>query len=100
MCDAPQVYALQQKVNSVFYIEVLMCIKGSIQQKMSRQWRKKWILHHNNALSHLPHSAVFGAELNFNQPHPQYSPHLSPCNFYLFLSLKNGLKCHCLASEE
>jgi hypothetical protein len=33
MCDAPQVYALQQTVNSVFYIEILMCVKGSIQQK-------------------------------------------------------------------
>jgi len=46
MCDAPQIYALQQTVNSVFYIELLMCIKGSVQQKMSRRWRKKWILHH------------------------------------------------------
>jgi len=50
MCDAPQVYALEQTVNSVFYIELLMCVKGSIQQKMSRQWRKKWLLHHNNVL--------------------------------------------------
>jgi hypothetical protein len=70
MCDAPQVYSLKQTVDSVFYIEVLVCIKGVIQQKMSRQWRKKWILHHNNVLCHTSLTVQFWCRTKFQPTHP------------------------------
>jgi hypothetical protein len=45
------------------------------------------------ALSHAVfHQEVFGEEIDRSLEHPAYSPDLTPCDFLLFLTMKNHLK--------
>src|SRR5215468_1122586 len=63
----------------------------------SKLWREQtWLLHHDNAP--VPsHTSVltqqFLAKLKMAAiPHPPYSHHLAPCNFFLFPKIKLKLK--------
>ena len=55
-----------------------------------------WVLHHDNAPAHTALSVrEFLAKKNIPVlPHPLCSPHLAPCDFYLFPKLKLKLKGH------
>jgi hypothetical protein len=47
-----------------------MCVKGAIQQKMSRQWRKKWILHLYSVLCHISLTMQFWCRTKFQPTQP------------------------------
>jgi histone-lysine N-methyltransferase SETMAR len=67
-------------------------------QKWAQQLRKgiagNWVLHHDDVPAHTALSITeFLVKINIpSLPHPTYSPHLAPCNFYLFPELKSNLK--------
>jgi hypothetical protein len=60
-------------------------------RKRPEPWPDKWILHHDNApaLDALRVSAVLAEKSITKMDH---SPDLTPCDFWLFTKLKNGLK--------
>ncbi|KAK9511100.1 hypothetical protein O3M35_005730 [Rhynocoris fuscipes] len=56
--------------------------------------RRGVVFQHDNARPHVP-LAVRNKLLSFDWdvlPHPPYSPDIAPCDYYLFLSLKNSLR--------
>jgi len=82
-----------QTVNQTFYREVL----ERLRKRMARVQpgiASTWILHHDNAPCHTAVSIIeFVAEKSIPVvPQPPYSPHVSPCDFFLFPWLKNRLK--------
>jgi hypothetical protein len=61
-----------------------------------------WALHHDNAPSHTAMAVQqFLARNNILiVPYPPYSPDLAPSDFWLFPTLKMGLRGHRLATVE
>ena len=61
-----------------------------------------WLLHHDNVPTH---TSLVGEFLTKNKmttvPHPAYSHHLAPCNFYKFPKMKLWLQArHFVCNEE
>jgi len=82
-----------QTVNQTFYREVLERFTKMVARVLPGIARP-WILHHDNAPCNTAVSInKFLAEKSITVvPQPPYSPDLSPCDFFLFLRLKNHLK--------
>ena len=69
----------------------------SVRRKRPEKWRDgHWILHHDNMPAHTSHLVQqFLAKHGTAQLQlPPYSPHLAPCDFFLFPRLKKVLKGH------
>jgi histone-lysine N-methyltransferase SETMAR len=84
-----------QTVNITFYCEVLRRLWENIRRKRPNLWRaKNWILQDDNAPFH---RALLVREFLANHnmlslPHPPYSPHLAPAEFFLFPKMTMQLK--------
>jgi hypothetical protein len=83
-----------QSVTGHFYVKVLQRLRDAVRRKRGDKWHGQWFLHHDNAPSHT--SLVvqqFLAEKNIPViTQPPYSPDLAPSDFWLFSTLKMGLK--------
>jgi transposase len=81
-------------VNGHFYVQVLKRLRDAVRRKRPDKWQGEWFLHHDNAPSH--RSLVVQQFLvEKSSPvitQPPYSPDLAPSDFWLFLTLKMGLK--------
>ncbi|GFU94518.1 putative transposase [Trichonephila clavipes] len=90
-----------QTVNPHFYREVLERLQKRVMHVRSNI-KNSWVLHHDNAPCHTAISVNrFLACMNIPvAPQPPYSPDLSPCDFFLFLKLKNHLKGHHFGTLE
>ncbi len=62
----------------------------------------RWILRHDNAHPHMAHLVQEWLERDNIEVmvHPAYSPHLCPCDFWLFPTLKRCLRGWFFESDE
>jgi transposase len=84
-----------QTVNQHYYLEVWKRLREQVHRKRPERWRNQdWVLHHDNAPAHTALSVQrFLAAKNMAVvPHPPYSPHLTPCDFFLFPRMKSKRK--------
>jgi hypothetical protein len=83
-------------------VQVLQKLRDSVRRKRRDKWQGEWFLHHDNAPSHT--SLVvqqFLAEKSIPViTQPPYSPDLAPSDFWLFPTLKMGLKVTRFATME
>jgi histone-lysine N-methyltransferase SETMAR len=81
-------------VTAAFYMDVLTRLRESVRRKRPQKWKIDWALHHDNALSHTAMAVQqFLVKNNIPiVPHPPYSPDLAPSDFWLFATLKMGLR--------
>ena len=92
-----------QTINKGFYVEVLWRLRESVRRKQPEKWRDgDWIPHRNNAPAHTSHLvqqflAKHGTAQLQQLPH---SPDLTPCDLFLFPTLKKVLKGHLFVSTE
>jgi histone-lysine N-methyltransferase SETMAR len=86
-------------VTGHLYVQVLQRL---VWRKRRNRWQGQWFLHHDNTPSHT--SLVvqqFLAEKNIPViTQPPYSPDLAPSDFWLFPTLKMGLKGTRFATME
>jgi transposase len=89
-------------VTAAFYVDVLTRLRENVRRKRPQKWKNDWALHHNNALSHTTMALQqFLAKNNIPiVPHPPYSPDLAPSDFWLFLTVKMGLRGRRFATVE
>ncbi|PNF15540.1 hypothetical protein B7P43_G16477 [Cryptotermes secundus] len=105
-CDRRMtIVELEEEVGTVtghFYVQVLQGLCNAVRRKRRNKWQGQCFLHHDNTLSHT--SLVeqqFLAEKNIPVIiQPPYSPDLTPSDFWLFLTLKMGIKGTCFATRE
>ncbi len=89
----PHVVPPMTKINVVYYVQVLKSLQKHINEKRP-EIACLWILHQNNARPHIA-SIVCNFLEKREIPtvaHPPYSPDLTPCDFWLFPSLKKALQ--------
>jgi len=83
-----------QTVNGHFYVQVLQRLRDAVWRKRHDRWQGEWFLHHDNTTSHT--SLVVQQFLNEKSipviTQPPYSLDLAPIYFWLFPTLKMGLK--------
>ena len=75
----------------------------SVREKRRKLWEtRSWLLHHDNAPAHNALGIQkFLAENNIAVlKQPTYSPDLAPCDFFLFLKLKEVIKGTCFQDSE
>jgi transposase len=91
-----------QTVNSTYYSDILQQLHKNVRRLLPEfSWQKNWLLHHDNAPSHIPFSRNFFTKNNINVvPHPPYSPDLAPYDFSLFPWLKLKLKGRCFDTTD
>ncbi|PNF32638.1 hypothetical protein B7P43_G15510 [Cryptotermes secundus] len=85
-----------QTVTGHFYVQVLQ----SLHDVVRRKWQGQWFLHHDNIPSH---TLLVVQLTEKNIPiitQPPYSPDLAASDFWLFPTLKMGLKGTHFASTE
>ena len=77
-----------------FYVQVLQRLHEAVRRKRRGRWQEEWFLYHDNAPSHTsPVVQQFLAEKSISViTQPPYSPDLAPSDFWLFPTLKIGLK--------
>jgi histone-lysine N-methyltransferase SETMAR len=79
-----------QTVNGHFYVQVLQRFRDVVWRKPRENWQRKWFLHHDNVSLVVQQ---FHAEKSIPViTQPPYSPDLAPSDFWLFRTLKMGLK--------
>ncbi len=92
----------KETVDSDCYISVLKLLKDRIRHKRPGMWAggadgqtdRDFYLHHDNASPHVS-APTLGFIGNSNirlLPHPQYSPDLAPCDFFIFPYMKKQLR--------
>jgi hypothetical protein len=83
-------------VNEHCYLEILVRLREAVRRRRSELWPDAWILHHDIALAHdaLAVPEFLAKKYILKLVHPPYSPHLTPCDFWLFPKLKTALKGH------
>jgi len=83
-----------QTVNSHSYVQVLQRLRDAVRRKRRDKWQGEWFLHYDNAPSHT--SLVVQQFLSEKSilviTQPPYSPDRAPSDFWLFPTLKMGLK--------
>jgi len=91
-----------QTVNGHFYVQVLQRLRDAVRRKRRNKWQGEWCLHHDNTQSHT--SFVVQQFLTEKSTpvitQPPYSPDLAPSDFWLFPTLKMGLKGARFATME
>ena len=96
------IYYLEKErtINSEYYIALLVWRKKL--PKNSHKWRKKALLHQDNALCHKSIATMAKLhELHFELLlHPAYSSDLAPSDYWLFEDLKRMLQGKRLGSNE
>ena len=82
-----------QTVNGHFHVQVSQRLCDAVQRKQHDKWQGEWCLHHDNALSHTSLVQQFLAKKSILViTQPLYPPDLAPSDFWLFPTLKMGLK--------
>jgi hypothetical protein len=79
------------RVNAAVYVEVLKLLHGPVRRVWPELWAEKnWILHHNNAPSHLALIVCefFAKNDMITMNRPSYSSDLARCDFFFFCSLR------------
>ena len=91
-----------QTVNGHFYVQVLQRLHDAIRRKRRDKWQGEWFLHHDNAPSHtsLDVQQFFTEKSIPVITQPLYSQDLAPSDFWLFPTLKMGLKGTRFATME
>ena len=97
-----QAVPVGQTVTGAYYLEVLRKVKRAIRDKRPELHNRGPILLQDNAGPHrkrevLETLASWGWEV---LPHPPYSPDLSPCDFFLFPRIKEGIRGQRFHTEE
>jgi histone-lysine N-methyltransferase SETMAR len=90
------------RINSEYYIALLVRLKEEIAKKRPHMKKKKMIFHQDNAPCHKSSATMAKLhELAFELlPHPPYSPDLAPSDYYLFADLKKMLAGKRFGSNE
>jgi len=83
-----------QTVNGHFYVQVLQRLRVALRRKRRDKWQGEWCLHHDNAPSH---TSLVVQQFLAEESLPvitqaSYPPDLAPRDFWLFPTLKMGLK--------
>jgi hypothetical protein len=86
-----------EKITQKYYLEVLTKLRERVRKKRSYLWKKKWILHQDNAPAHnalavkqfLADKCVPVLE---QPPPPSHSLDFVSCDLYLFPKLKSALR--------
>ena len=89
-----------QTITKQYYIEVLRQLRDAVRRKQSQLWASgDWQLHHDMRLPILQPSCMLvffgGRGANYHITlvcQPPYSPHLTPCDFWLYPKLQSPLK--------
>lgn len=92
-------------VDSEIYIDSLRQLREAVRRKCLDLWREQnFFLLQDNAS---PHTSALTLDYLFTVdmaerlwPHPQYSPDLSPCDFWAFPQLKSKVRGHCFDNLE
>ena len=82
---------------------VLRRLRENIRCKRPELWRDgNWLLQRDNAPAHssLKTREFLCCTSTIVAPHPPYSPHLAPCDFFLLPKIKFQLKCRRFDSME
>jgi hypothetical protein len=89
-------------VTAAFYMDILTRLLESVRRKRPQKWKNDWALHHDNVPSHTAMAVQqFLAKNNIPiVPHPPCSPDLAPSDFWLFPTLKMGLRLRRFAKME
>jgi transposase len=90
-------------VTGPFYVRVLQRMRDAVRRKRREKQQGQWFLHLDSAPIHASHVVQqFLEEINIPViTQPPYSPDLAPSDFWLFLTLKIGLKrTHFATIEE
>jgi hypothetical protein len=86
-----------QTINSVYYFDVLWRLRENVRRLRAELCHQKnWLLHKNNAPSHISvFTRKFVSKNNMTVVHqPHFSSELALCEISLFLRLKIKLKGH------
>jgi hypothetical protein len=76
-----------QTLNKEYYLEAMkIYVKGSKKKKAQFTKREKWMLHHDNAVTHS--SLICEYLTRPHVPQPLYMPDLKPADLLLFPKLK------------
>ncbi len=86
------------KIGVVYYCGLLLQLQQHIRMKRLRL-KHRWILHHDNATTHLQNRGSLAAQKIDVMRHYPYSPDLALCDFWLFSALKKLLR-HCQFSSD
>ena len=80
-------------INSQYYRALLVRLNEEIAKKQPQMKKKKVLFHQDNALCHKSNATIAKLhELPLKLlPHPPYSPHLAPSDYWLFTDLKRML---------
>jgi hypothetical protein len=84
-----------QTVNFRFYCDFFLRLRENVRRSRPELWPEQtWLLHHDNAPSHV--SVLIQQFLAKNKmavfPQRPFSPDLAPCDFFLFPKMKFKLK--------
>ena len=84
----------KQTITGDYYSHLMYRLRQAIREKRRGLLTKGVLLLHDNAAPHKARvSQAAIRECNFEQiPHPPYSPHMAPSDFYLFPNLKKHLR--------
>ena len=77
------------------YQEILASLRDAVHRKRPELWENQtWMLHHNNSPAHalLLVPSYLAKHQTSIVPHPPYSSHFAPADFFLFPKLKTTLK--------
>ena len=91
-----------QTVNGHFYVQVLQRLCVVVRRKRREKWQGEWFLHHDNAPIHTSFvvQQFLAEESILVIIQPPCSPDLAPSDFWLFPTLKMGLKGTRFATME
>ncbi len=91
-CHLPTCSSTEAKINAVYYVQVLKSLQKHINKKRPKV-AHSWILYQDNATLHVASTVRdFWEKCEIlTVTHPQYSPDLTPCDFWLFPTLKKVL---------
>jgi len=81
-------------VNSEYNKGLLERLRNDVPRKRPEEWANGFIHHHDNAPCH---TSLLVRQFLSNKnitlcPYPPYSPHLAPCDFWLFPEVKMTMK--------
>ncbi len=92
-----------QTADQTYYLKVLATLWKGVRKKWPELWKNKsWILHPDNALARKTLSAkhYLATRGTTMLEHTSWSPHLAPCDFFLFPNIKTALKGIPFESKE
>jgi len=84
-----------QTVNQVYYKEVLTNLHEWVRRRRPEMWKNgSWVLRQDSAPAHNALSVkkfLTKRKITVSE-HPPFSPHLAPCDFFLFPKIKSAFK--------